>query len=138
ERRGGRLHDRPHRLDPAGRPRRAPRRRVQPAARRGRPRGPLRAHRALRGVAPVRRAARLAAIAAGALVPGLAAACATLALQAAWLREPPPGASVTAAYGRLRNTGEETLRVDGVASPRFGSAMFHETVHEGDRARMEH
>lgn len=80
----------------------------------------------------------LLALLAGTFLPGLAAACATLALENAWIREPPPGAGVAAGYGSLLNSGDRTLRVDGVASERFGSAMFHETVHDGDQARMVH
>ncbi len=85
----------------------------------------------------MRRPARFA-LALIATFPGLVAACPGLTVEHGWIRESPPGAPVAAAYLTFRNEAAGPLRIEGVASGRFAAAMFHETVHEGDRARMLH
>lgn len=63
-------------------------------------------------------------------------ACEGLAIEQAWIREPPPAAVVAGAFMTLRNTGALPLRIDAARSPRFGSIMFHATEREGDQVRM--
>ena len=67
-----------------------------------------------------------------------AAACPGLMADDAWIREAPPGAAMTAAYARLRNLGEQPLKVDGAASPGFSSVMLHRTVVEKGVSKMRH
>jgi copper(I)-binding protein len=67
-----------------------------------------------------------------------APACPGLAVEDAWIREAPPGAMVTAAYARLRNRGEQLLRIEDADSPEFGGAELHRTVVENGISRMLH
>jgi periplasmic copper chaperone A len=69
---------------------------------------------------------------------GKVAACEGLVSQAGWIRQPPPGNTRAAAYVVLTNTGAAGLRITGVHSPAFESAMLHETVHVDGQARMRH
>ena len=54
----------------------------------------------------------------------------------AWARETPPGKSMTAAYGRLQNSGDETLVVTGVSAEVAAHSSLHETRIERDRSTM--
>ena len=54
----------------------------------------------------------------------------------AWARETPPGKSMTAAYGRLQNFGDETLVVIGVSAEVAAHSSLHETRIERDRSTM--
>ena len=67
-----------------------------------------------------------------------ALACPGLMADDAWIREAPPGATMTAAYARLRNLGEQLLKVDGASSPGFGSVALHRTVVEKGVSKMRH
>lgn len=80
--------------------------------------------------------ALIAPLALGVCAP--AAACPGLMADDAWIRAAPPGATLTAAYARLRNLGEQPLKVDGAASPGFGSAELHRTVVENGVSKMRH
>jgi len=53
-----------------------------------------------------------------------------------WVREAPPGTSVSAAYMTLKNQGDEAAEVVGVSAREYARAELHETVHEGDNAGM--
>jgi len=54
----------------------------------------------------------------------------------AWLRSPPPGGEVTAAYFTVRNPGSTALVVRGVESPVAMHAMLHETTVVDGQSRM--
>ncbi|MCP1727111.1 copper(I)-binding protein [Natronospira proteinivora] len=54
-----------------------------------------------------------------------------------WVREAPPGTSVTAAYMTLTNQGEEAVELVSVSAREFARAELHETVHENDSASMQ-
>lgn len=54
----------------------------------------------------------------------------------AWARETPPGKSMTAAYGRLQNFGDEALVVIGVSAEVAAHSSLHETRIERDRSTM--
>lgn len=45
----------------------------------------------------------------------------------AWVRAMPPGAGMTAAFGRLVNGGQEALEITGFTSPSFGDVSLHRT-----------
>ena len=53
-----------------------------------------------------------------------------------WARETPPGKSMTAAYGRLQNSGDEALVVTGVSAEVAAHSSLHETRIERDRSTM--
>ena len=53
-----------------------------------------------------------------------------------WVREAPPGTSVTAAYLMLHNRGEEAVALTAVSADEFARAELHETVHHEGEARM--
>lgn len=69
--------------------------------------------------------------------PG-ALACAGVVVSAAWVRTPPPGASMAAAYFTVANRGLAPARIVGVESPDFDQAMLHETRYVEGAARMRH
>lgn len=62
--------------------------------------------------------------------------CGALAVEAAWVRAAPPGASMTAGYFIARNPGTAAVRVTGVASPDFQSAAMHRTKHSDGQMQM--
>lgn len=70
------------------------------------------------------------------LFSGLLQACEGLEITDAWIREAPPGSMMTAAYAKLRNTGNQLLIVDGTFSSEFGGAELHRTVLEDGISRM--
>lgn len=69
-------------------------------------------------------------------VAGDALACEGLAVDHAWLRQPPPGSDVAAAYFEARNEGHEALTITAVGSPDFKGAMLHTTTVVDGRAEM--
>lgn len=70
------------------------------------------------------------------LGPSLVTADATLVVNAAWIREAPPAASVMAGYMTLVNAGDTPLIVTSISSPDFNDAEIHRTVVEDGVARM--
>ncbi|MEE2982468.1 MAG: copper chaperone PCu(A)C [Pseudomonadota bacterium] len=67
---------------------------------------------------------------------GKLAACEGLVAEEGWVRQPPPGSRHAAAYVVLSNIGTTPLRITGIRSPDFTSAMLHETLHSEGQARM--
>ena len=65
-----------------------------------------------------------------------ALACEGLSVEHAWLRQPPPGADVAAAYFEARNDGQAALTIQSVSSPDFKGAMLHTTRVVDGRAEM--
>ena len=51
-------------------------------------------------------------------------ACDGLKLEHVWLRQPPPGSEVVAAYFDAHNEGPNEVIIEAVASPDFSGAMF--------------
>jgi hypothetical protein len=70
------------------------------------------------------------------LAPLAVAAPSTVAIDGAWVRAAPPGASAMAAYATLRNSGDGAVEVRPCPSEGFASVELHETVHDGGMARM--
>ncbi|MBX9606071.1 MAG: copper chaperone PCu(A)C [Gammaproteobacteria bacterium] len=84
-----------------------------------------------------RRVARLAPTLLGlTLVANAASACEGLRVERAWLRLPPPGADVAAAYFEAINDGKAPLTITGVASPGFGGGMLHAMALVDGQMRM--
>ena len=79
---------------------------------------------------------RLALVVLCALAGARAYACAGLGVEHAWLREPPPGTSMAAAYFDLVNRGLQAVHITALASADFGSAMLHTTQIIEGRAQM--
>lgn len=50
--------------------------------------------------------------------------------------EPLPGTSVTAGYLTLENSSNQPIVIDKVTSPQFARVEMHQTILEGDVARM--
>lgn len=65
-------------------------------------------------------------------------ACTGLHAAGAWLRQPPPGSELAAAYFTLINAGSEPHIVTAVSSPDFAYAMLHETRYVEGRTEMRH
>lgn len=65
-----------------------------------------------------------------------ASACNGLVIEHAWLRQPPPGSTVAAAYFDARNDGAQALTIQTVSSPDFKGAMLHATRVVDGRAEM--
>ena len=59
-----------------------------------------------------------------------------LVISEAWARETPPGKTMTAAYGRLQNSGDKALVVTGVSAEVAAHSSLHETRIERDRTTM--
>jgi len=59
-----------------------------------------------------------------------------LAFEAAWIRAMPPGMSMTAGYGRFRNTGAEVVELLSYSSPEFGEVTLHRTEIVDGVSRM--
>lgn len=66
-----------------------------------------------------------------------ALACEGLALDNAHVVEAPPGATVMAAYATLKNGGAQPLTINGVESPDFSSADFHQMRMADGMMHME-
>lgn len=56
--------------------------------------------------------------------------------QDVWVRAMPPGAQVTAAYGKLMNHGNEALEILGLSSSVSSETQMHDVIAEGDQRRM--
>ncbi|HEY6941407.1 copper chaperone PCu(A)C [Dokdonella sp.] len=54
----------------------------------------------------------------------------------AWIRAAPPGATMTAGYATLKNSGDEPLTVLTVQSDAFRLTSLHETIVDRDVSRM--
>ncbi len=78
------------------------------------------------------------AIAAGCAPGAPAPDCGDLRVVAPWVRLPPPGAPMRAAYFELHNPGNRRVIVTGVTSPDFERVMMHETVDRDGQATMVH
>lgn len=65
-----------------------------------------------------------------------ALACDGLKLDHVWLRQPPPGSEVAAAYFEAHNGGPRALSIQAVSSPDFSGAMLHTTRVVDGRAQM--
>ena len=65
-------------------------------------------------------------------------ACEGLVFSEPWVREPPPVATVAAAYVVIENVGETTLSIDSVSSECCRHLMLHETEIKDGKARMNH
>lgn len=65
-----------------------------------------------------------------------ALACDGLVVTQAWLREPPPGAAMAAAYFILTNQGSDEVTVTGISSVDFEHVSLHETHYVNGRASM--
>jgi len=61
-----------------------------------------------------------------------------LQIKDAWVRQPPPGASVAGAYLTIINPTDDDYYITGVNSDRFGAIELHETVEENGMGRMIH
>jgi copper(I)-binding protein len=72
------------------------------------------------------------------LVTGLcvAEAQAPLTASGAWVREPVPGRTVTAAFVVIENTGATDLQVVSAACDAAGTVELHEMVRSGDMMKM--
>jgi len=56
--------------------------------------------------------------------------------QDVWVRAMPPGAQVTAAYGKLMNHGNEPVEISGLSSSVSGETQMHDVIAQGDQRRM--
>lgn len=66
-----------------------------------------------------------------------AAAQAPIVASGAWVREPVPGRSVTAAYLVVENPGSDEIQIVSAASTVAGSVELHEMVRSGDVMKMQ-
>jgi copper(I)-binding protein len=64
------------------------------------------------------------------------AAGSNLVVAGAWIRQPPPGSDVAAAYLSLLNAGTETVTLTGAECPLAAMVMMHETVAVDGQSRM--
>ena len=80
-------------------------------------------------------AALVASIALLAAAPS-ARAAGKLSVYDAWIRQAPPGASMTAGYATLKNEGDAPLKVLTVQSDAFRQSSIHETVVERGVSKM--
>ncbi len=60
----------------------------------------------------------------------------TLKFEDAWVRATPPGAMMTAGFGRLVNHTDLELEIKAYTSPAFADVSLHETVIENGVSRM--
>ena len=63
-------------------------------------------------------------------------ACNGLSVEHGWVREPPPGSGVAAAFMTLHNTGATQIQITEVRSSRFDRVMMHESLTADGTARM--
>jgi periplasmic copper chaperone A len=74
------------------------------------------------------------------LTPAVAQADAASTMEiteAAWVRATPPNRTITAGYLAIRNTGSESHRIVGAASPVAGRAELHTHVHDHATGMMQ-
>ncbi len=60
----------------------------------------------------------------------------TLKFEDAWVRATPPGAMMTAGFGRLINHTDHQLEITAFTSPSYGDVSLHQTVIENGVSRM--
>ena len=60
----------------------------------------------------------------------------TLEFEDAWVRATPPGAMMTAGFGRLINHADTSLEITAYTSPDYGDVSLHQTVIENGVSRM--
>ncbi len=60
----------------------------------------------------------------------------TLKFEDAWVRATPPGAMMTAGFGRLVNQTDHKLEITAFTSPSYGDVSLHQTVIENGVSRM--
>lgn len=70
-------------------------------------------------------------------LPPMFAAEPALQMEDAWIQEPPPGVSVLAAYGRIRNHSDQPLALLRASSPDFARIEIHRSIVKDDRVSME-
>lgn len=80
---------------------------------------------------PILKAAAVTSLAALASV-----AQAEVALEQFWVRAMPPTQKMTAGYGVVRNTGQESITITGGSAAFAGRVEMHTTVRDGDSVRM--
>jgi copper(I)-binding protein len=59
-----------------------------------------------------------------------------ISVDAPWVREAPPGTDVNGGYMRIRNDGDEDVKLIRAGSPDFARVEMHETVVVEERSRM--
>jgi len=59
-----------------------------------------------------------------------------LDFEEAWVRATPPGAMMTAGFGRLINHTDASLEITAYTSPDYGDVSLHRTVIENGVSRM--
>ncbi len=67
---------------------------------------------------------------------GVAEAQAPLSASGAWVREPVPGRTVTAAFVVIENPGAADLQIVGATCDAAGIVEMHEMVRSGDMMKM--
>lgn len=55
-----------------------------------------------------------------------------------WIRTPPPGVDMLAAYMEIKNNSDKPQTLTRVSSPAFGQVSIHRSVMHGNMAHMEH
>lgn len=70
------------------------------------------------------------------LVATAQSATAKLTLEGFWVRAMPPTQTMTAAYGRVINRGEQSIAITGASSAIAQSTSLHESRQSGDQVRM--
>ena len=65
--------------------------------------------------------------------PGIESA---LDFEDAWVRATPPGAMMTAGFGRLINHADTSLEITAYTSPDYGDVSLHQTVIENGVSQM--
>ena len=63
---------------------------------------------------------------------------AELLVENGYVRMPPPGTSVAAAYFDIRNVGSAAVKVSSIATDLARHAMFHRVVVRGGATQMRH
>lgn len=61
-----------------------------------------------------------------------------LEIEGAWIRPAPPRAPSLAAYFTLKNQSSTDITIVATQSPDFGMATIHDTIMEGEVAKMSH
>ena len=59
-----------------------------------------------------------------------------LVFEDAWVRSTPPGAMMTAGFGRLVNHSDVLLEITSYSSPAYAEVSLHQTVIENDVSQM--
>lgn len=59
-----------------------------------------------------------------------------LKFEQAWVRATPPGAMMTAGFGRLENHSDYPLEITAYSSPEYFDVSLHQTVLENGISRM--